>query len=44
MDERGITEDSIWAMETILGSISPSEAGTFDCVEVLALAVSLRVP
>ena len=44
MDERGITEDSIWAMESILGSISPSEAGTFDCVEVLSLAVSLRVP
>jgi hypothetical protein len=43
LDERAITEDSMWAMETLLAAIAPSEAGTFDCVEVLALAVSLRV-
>ena len=43
LDERGITEDSLWSMETLLGAIAPSEAGTFDCREVLALAVILRI-
>jgi hypothetical protein len=43
LDERGITEDSLWSMETLLGAVAPSEAGTFDCREVLALAVILRI-
>lgn len=43
LDERAISEDSLWAMEALLAAISPSEAGTFDCIEVLALGVALRV-
>jgi hypothetical protein len=43
LDERGITEDSLWSMETLLGAVAPSEAGTLDCREVLALAVILRI-
>ena len=43
LDQRGITEDTLWAMESLLRDISPAEAGTFDCVEVLTLAVVLRL-
>jgi len=43
LDERGITEDTLWSMESVLGAIEPSEADTFDCREVLALAIILRI-
>jgi hypothetical protein len=43
LDDRGITEDSLWSMETLLNAIAPSEAGTLDCREVLTLAVILRI-
>jgi hypothetical protein len=43
LDERGITEDSLWSMEALLGDVAPSEAGNLDCLEVLALAVIVRI-
>lgn len=43
LDERGITENNLWVMDSILQAIPPNEAGTFDCAEVIALLITLRV-
>lgn len=42
LDERGITETSLWAMEGLLSAVEPSMGADLDCREVLAGLVALR--
>lgn len=43
LDERGITETSLWAMEGLLSAVDPSLGPDLDCRELLAGLVSLRL-
>jgi TM2 domain-containing membrane protein YozV len=43
LEDRAITESTLWGMEQLLAAIPPGEAGTVDCAEVLSLLVSTRI-